>query len=88
MYLLFLSSYSELFVVFKMQLYSQIKVYLCINHHKKGSVLLPDLPEILFTSNVHFTLFLLYYTIFFTEMKERNLKEMWLVIMSRESNQA
>jgi hypothetical protein len=48
---------------------------------------LQDLPEDIFTFNTCCDLFLLYYTVFFTEMTEHNLEEMRPVIMSRESNQ-
>ena len=55
MQLPFLSGYGEPFVVFQLQLHSQTKVYLYRNHHRKDSRPLPDLPENLFTSNIHCT---------------------------------
>jgi hypothetical protein len=56
LYLLFLSGYSESCMVLKLQLYSQIKVHLYRNHHRKGLELLPELPENIFVSNVCCTL--------------------------------
>jgi hypothetical protein len=50
-------------------------------------MLLHDLPENLFTFTIWCTLFLLYYAVFLTEMKEHNLEEMQPVKMLRESNQ-